>query len=263
MDKKRFQNVFFDQVVDLKTILDVLDRIPGSLFMIKNLESRYVYMSSELRSAIHLDAGYDVVGKTDFDLFPKIVAETFRQNDLLVFREGRSLLNEIHATALFSGPTRWFFSSKYPLHNQRGEIIGLITINHPYDQKRSEDSELNQLLPAIEYMTKNFEEKITIAELAALCILSESHFMRIFKQRIKMTAYAFLEQVRMYHAIDAIKQSSDSIAAIAHRCGFYDHSSFIKRFKKTTGTTPLKFRQNFLARQTPDLPIVLPELTEQ
>ncbi len=263
MTVSSFQNDFFARTVDLKTILDVLDRIPEALFMIKNRESRYVYMSSALKAAINLDPDYNIVGKTDFDLFPKIVAETFRQNDLIVFQEGRTLLNEIHATALFSGPTRWFFSSKYPLHDQRGEIIGLITINHPYDQERSEQAELNQLLPAIEYITKNFGEKITIADLAARCAMSESHFMRIFKERIKMTAHAFLEQVRMYHALDAIRHSGESIAAIAYRCGFYDHSSFVKRFKKTTGTTPLKYRKQHLAKQAADLPIVLPELTDE
>ncbi len=260
MSKTELQSDFFQQVSNIVEMLDALECIPGSLFMIKNLDSRYIYMSNALREAIHLTPDQEVVGKTDFDLFPKIVAESFRQNDLLVFREGQTLLNEIHATTFFSDSTSWSFSSKFPLRNSQGVIVGLITINRPYDEVMGDDSELNQLLPAVEHITKHYADKIVIADLADLCFLSESHFMRLFKQRMKMTAYKFLEQVRMYHAIDAIKHQSTSIAAIAHNCGFYDHSSFVKRFKKITGTTPLRYRKEYQTINNSDQPVILPEL---
>jgi len=260
MDNSITQSRFFAQISDVQ---GMLDHIPGAMFMIKDLDSRYIYMSAELREAIDLAPDQEVVGKTDFDIFPKIVAERFRQNDLLVFREGRTLLDEIHATALYSGPTMWFFSSKYPLRNRKGDIAGLITINRPYDEVVDHDCELNLLLPVIEYIKTNYPEKITIADMAGLCFLSQSHFMRLFKHLMKMTAHGYLEQVRMFHAIDAIKHSSTSIAAIAINCGFYDHSSFVKRFKKITGTTPLRYRHAHQSRSNPGQPVVLPDLTEK
>jgi len=252
------QSRFFAQISDIQVMLD---HIPGVMFMIKDLDSRYIYMSGKLRESIDLASDQKVVGKTDFDIFPRIVAERFRQNDLLVFREGRTLVDEIHATSYYSGPTQWFFSSKFPLRNHEGDIVGLITINRPYDEVVDRDSELNRLLPVIEFIKTNYAEKITIADMARLCFLSESHFMRLFKQLIKMTAHGYLEQVRMFHAMDQIKHRSVSIAAIAQNCGFYDHSSFVKRFKKVTGTTPLRYRQLHQSRNNPAQPVVLPELT--
>lgn len=83
--------------------------------------------------------------------------------------------------------------------------------------------------------------------------------MRIFKQRMKMTAHAFVEQVRMYHAIKAIKSGTQSIASIAHDCGFYDHSAFVKRFKKLTGTTPMKYRKDCQANYETNRAIAIPE----
>lgn len=263
MGTQELQDEFFHQISDLQVILDTLACIPGAMFMVKNLESRYIYMSDKLQQAIHIAPGQEVIGKTDFDLFPKMVAESFRQNDLLVLEQGRTLHNEIHATALFSGPTKWFYSSKTPLHDHEGNIVGLITVNHPYDEIMRGDSGLNQLLPATEHIRNHYGVKVTIADLARLCHLSQSHFMRLFKQRMKMTAYVFLDQVRMYHAIDAIKHSTESIAAIAHQCGFYDHSSFVKRFKKLTGTTPLRYRRQFQPNDSPDQPLILPELTDK
>ena len=243
MAASQLQTRFFTELADTTQLLQALEQLPGALFMVKNLDSRYLYMSQALREAINLAPGQEVVGKTDFDLFPKIIAESFRQNDLLVFRHGRPLVNEVHATGFFAHAPKWTFSSKYPLHNHAGKIIGLITINRPYSEVMGRDAELNRLLPALEHVFSHYAEPVTIAALAKRCGFSESHFMRVFRQSMKMTAQVFVEQVRMFHALDAIKHTAHSIARIAQDAGFYDHSSFVKRFKRFTGTTPLHYRR--------------------
>jgi AraC-like DNA-binding protein len=254
----RLQTAFFDEVADTTQLLQALEHLPGALFMIKNSESRYIYMSRALREAINLQHGQEVIGKTDFDLFPKIIAESFRQNDLLVFKHGKPLVNEVHATGFFAHAPKWTFSSKYPLHNRAGKVVGLITINRPYTEVMGLDAELNRLLPAIEHVFRNYADAITIAALAKLCSLSESQFMRVFRQGMKMTAQAFVEQVRMFHAIDAIKHTAHSIAHIAQDNGFYDHSAFVKRFKKFTGTTPLTYRREHQTKIKAEPAIALP-----
>lgn len=234
---------FFQRLGNARDLLDVLERMPGSLFMIKDLDSRYVYMSRALREAIHLESGQEVVGKTDFDLFPRIVAQNFRENDLRVFREGRALVNEIHAAIFFRHAPLWAISSKYPLRDGDGRIIGLITINEPYDKIAGEDDELNRLLPAVEHMTKHYAESVSNAFLARSCGYSERHFIRLFKSRMHQSVRQFLEHVRMFHALDAIRHTNRPIARIARECGFYDHSTFVKRFRRFVGTTPLKCRK--------------------
>jgi hypothetical protein len=98
-------------------MLEALDLLPGAMFMIKNLDSRYVFMSRALKEAVHLAPDFDVVGKSDFDLFPRIIAESYRQNDLQVFEHDRPLIKEIHATSFFDHPSSWAWSSKFPLHD--------------------------------------------------------------------------------------------------------------------------------------------------
>ncbi|WP_395751727.1 helix-turn-helix domain-containing protein [Prosthecobacter sp.] len=256
---KTLQKKFFEEVGDVRQLLGPLERIPGAMFMIKDLDSRYIYMSQALRRAVHLPENLDVVGKTDFDLFPKIIAQSFRQNDLQVFKQGRPLLNEVHAVGFFAHAMKWAYSSKYPLRDRSGKVAGLITINEEYNDVMGQDDELNRLLPAIEYISKHFAETITVVQLARRCSFSESHFTRIFKQRMNMTPYAFVEQVRMFHALDTLQHSARSIAQIALDCGFYDPSSFVKRFKKFTGTTPLRYRREQQARVQSARAIALPE----
>ena len=260
MATKLLQRRFFQEVADIAQLLQALEHLPGALFMIKNLDSRYIYMSLALRESINLPQGQEVVGKTDFDLVPKIIAEAFQQNDLLVFKHGKPLVNEVHATGFFTHAPKWTYSSKYPLHNLAGKVIGLITINRPYTEVMGHDAELNRLLPAIEHVYRQYAGTITIATLARLCSLSESQFMRVFRQGMNMTAQAFVEQVRMFHAIDAIKHTTYSIARIGQDNGFYDHSAFVKRFRKFTGTTPLNYRQERQAKLKADRAIALPKV---
>jgi AraC-like DNA-binding protein len=255
-----FEDQFFQELADYTQLLCALEQLPGALFMIKNLDSRYVYMSRALRDAINLPPGQEVVGRTDFDIFPKIIAESFRQNDLLVFKHGKPLVNEVHATGFFADAPKWTFSSKYPLHDRSAKVLGLITINRPYTEVMGLDAELNRLLPAIEHVFRDYAEPITIGTLAQLCSFSESHFMRVFRQSMKMTAQVFVEQVRMFHAIDAIKHTAYSIARIAQDAGFYDHSSFVKRFKAFTGTTPLRYRHEMQAKLKTERTIALPQI---
>lgn len=239
---KTCRNDFFAPIDDILQILDVLEKIPDARFMIKDLDSRYVYMSEALREAIHIAPGQEVVGKTDFDLFPRIVAQNFRENDLKVFRHGRPLVGEIHAAMFFEHEPTWAISSKYPLRDRDGEIVGLVTINEPYDEVAGHDDELNRLLPAVERMSTDYAQPLSVAGLARTCGYSDRHFMRLFKARMLVSPHRFLEQVRMFHAMDALKHSSRSVADIAEACGFHDASAFAKRFKRYTGTTPLRYR---------------------
>ena len=237
------QHPFFASLDSGLGMLEALDQLPGAMFMIKNLESRYVFMSRALKEAVHLPPEFDVVGKSDFDLFPRIIAESYRQNDLQVFRHNRPLIKEIHATSFFDHPSAWAWSSKFPLHDGRGKVIGLITINEKYNDAAGHDIELNRLLPAIDHVHARYADRITVGGLARRCGFSESHFMRVFKQRMKMTPYVFVEQVRMFHASDALRRTAASVAEIAVTNGFYDPSSFVKRFKRFTGHTPLAYRR--------------------
>jgi AraC-like DNA-binding protein len=256
-------NDFFQELGDFRQVLDALDRIPGAMFMIKNLDSRYIYMSRGLREAIHLGPDFDVTGKTDFDLFPKLIAQSFRQNDLSVFTHGEPLMNEVHAVGFFAHVMKWAYSSKFPLRNRMGEVIGLITINELYNDVMGEDAELNRLLPALKHIIENYAQRITIADLAKRCSYSESQFARLFKQHMRMTAYTFVEQIRIHHAIEALKHSATSIIQIALDCGFHDHSAFVKRFKIFTGTTPLRFRRAEQAKLKSAHAIAVPKVREQ
>ena len=230
-------------------VLGPLGRIPGIMFFAKDATYRYAAMSDGVREAIGLVPSENPIGRTDFDLFPPLVAEAFRRNDRQVVEEGRTLLDELHVVGTRTGQTKLVYSSKWPLHDHSGRIVGLVGTNRRLETADSQAlGDDGRLQPAIHRMIEEPAAPHSIESLARECGLSSSHFMRLFRRSMRVTACRFLEQVRISRASDLLRSSHMPIADVAKRCGFYDHSAFVKRFRLHTGVTPLAYRKSGHAR---------------
>lgn len=132
----------FSEVSNENTFLQVLiDNLPASIYA-KDTQSNHLFSNKvdlQLKGAKTFS---DVVGRTDFDFYPKDVAAKFYEDEQKLFRTGISLVNQHEAiTNLSSGERRWIVTTKVPLRNEKGEIIGLIGIGHDLtDTKRMEEA---------------------------------------------------------------------------------------------------------------------------
>ena len=106
----------------------------------------------------------------------------------------------------------------------------------------SEDTILSH---AIEYIRQNAANKITVSELAAFCLCSESYLSRIFKRRTGVNINVYINKVRVEQAKNNLILSHDSIADIALRVGFSDPNYFSRVFTQIIGISPTEFRRRF------------------
>jgi len=104
-------------------------------------------------------------------------------------------------------------------------------------------TELDGLKPAMQYITENFKEDITIDRLAELAHLSKSYFMNRFKQHFGIGAMEYIIQLRIKSACEALQNSNKTITQISYECGFNNLSNFNRQFKKTVGCTPKEYRK--------------------
>ena len=81
-----------------------------------------------------------------------------------------------------------------------------------------------------------------VSRAAALVGMSRPQFMKTFKKVAGMTLVAYLNHVRLAHALRLLRETSHTIADIACLTGFADQSYFDKRFKRAFGQTPREFR---------------------
>ena len=96
---------------------------------------------------------------------------------------------------------------------------------------------------AREFVQKNMDRELSVAEIAASVHFSAPYFSKIFKEATGFSPYDYLTNVRIEQAKKLLIQTSFPISLIACRVGFQSTENFIYCFKKRTGISPLKFRK--------------------
>lgn len=95
-----------------------------------------------------------------------------------------------------------------------------------------------------EYIDAHLHDEIMLVDLADTAGWSVRHFSRVFRQSTGQTPHNFIVRRRIDRAKDLLKARSLPLAEIALTCGFADQSHFTTAFRKVTGLTPLRWRND-------------------
>ncbi len=95
---------------------------------------------------------------------------------------------------------------------------------------------------AADFMRDHLEERIEVADLAAMARLSPSHFAALFKKQFGYPVLQFQTQLRMARARELLDTSSAPIAEVAASAGYPDSFYFARQFKRVHGVTPHRYR---------------------
>ncbi len=100
-----------------------------------------------------------------------------------------------------------------------------------------------QVRKAKEILATSVNRRTFIADVAAQCFLSRSHFSRAFKKTTGMSPQDWALNYRVERAKDLLLCSALSISQVSQECGFADQSHFCRVFNKYERTSPSKWRQ--------------------
>jgi AraC-like DNA-binding protein/CheY-like chemotaxis protein len=101
----------------------------------------------------------------------------------------------------------------------------------------------------IQFINDNIASKIEVNELSAMTKWTHHHFIRVFTKFINKTPYQYILEKKIEKAILLICSSDLSLTIIAVDLGFSSYSNFCNAFKKTTKTTPEKYRKHHFIRE--------------
>lgn len=97
---------------------------------------------------------------------------------------------------------------------------------------------------AIQFITKNFNNNITLKDVADEVFLSQNYLSELFKKETGEGFYEFLSNYRVKRAKELLVTTNLKIYEVAESVGYNDSITFGRAFKKITGTTPNNFRNN-------------------
>jgi PAS domain S-box-containing protein len=149
----------------------VLDTIPQRVFW-KDRDLRYLGGNRHFAADIGFSDPTEIVGKSDYDHSSSAFAEHFRADDREVLTSGQPKMNFEEPLVLPDGNTIWLRTSKVPLRNQDGGIIGVLgSYDNITEQKKAQEAliesearyrDLTDRLPQMVFET-NRELQITYA----------------------------------------------------------------------------------------------------
>ncbi|EKV31864.1 transcriptional regulator, AraC family [Caenispirillum salinarum AK4] len=100
-----------------------------------------------------------------------------------------------------------------------------------------------RLARAISVMEENMEEPVPPSALADLIGVSPRQLERLFQKAFSKSPARFCLELRLKHAQELLRQSTDSIQVIAHKCGFSSASHFGRAYREIFDSTPASDRR--------------------
>lgn len=107
----------------------------------KDLAGRYIWANKKALQVTGL-ALEEVVGKTDFQLMPREIAERFRQIDIQIIARQSERVTAENTVTMGDGSQRTFENITRPLKNADGELIGLVGTASDITQRKQLEAEL-------------------------------------------------------------------------------------------------------------------------
>lgn len=137
-ERKRAEETISNERLLLRTLID---NIPDSIYS-KDLACRKTLVNlTELRF-MGVKSESEVLGKDDFAFYPKELADKFFADDQSVIQSGNPVLNREEYVPDENGQKRWLLSSKLPLLDKDGHIIGLVGIGRDITYRKQAEDEI-------------------------------------------------------------------------------------------------------------------------
>jgi PAS domain S-box-containing protein len=133
------------QLATERDLLGALLNFSADAIYFKDRESRFIRCSAAMAQLFNLRNAEEMIGKRDFDFFKEEHARRAFADEQDIIRTGRSVVGKSEKETWPDGRVTWALTSKMPLHDSRGEILGTFGISKDITAFKEAEAKLEDL----------------------------------------------------------------------------------------------------------------------
>ena len=140
--RERIEKVLEGERNLLRTLID---NLPDYVYA-QDAEGRFIVANLGLARQLGLSSPNEVIGKSNFDLFPRELAEKYHADEQEIIRTGKGLYHHEGPAVDASKPekNRWVSTTKVPLRNDLGEITGFVGLGQDITERKQQEEALQR-----------------------------------------------------------------------------------------------------------------------
>ena len=132
-----------------KVLRALIDNVPDFMY-VKDAESRFVVANASLAQSMGVKSPEELLHKTDFDFYPKVLAGTYYGDEQNVIRTKQPLFNREEESFGTDGKSIWLLTTKVPLFDKNGQVTGVAGIGRDISHIKKTQEEMQKAREAAE-----------------------------------------------------------------------------------------------------------------
>jgi diguanylate cyclase (GGDEF)-like protein/PAS domain S-box-containing protein len=244
--------------IEQSLINELMDKIPESIYF-KDLKSRFLRINRALAKNLNIKDQKQAIGKTDFDFFSKEHAQQAYDDEQKIIETGQPIVDIEEKETFKDRPDKWVSTTKMPLHNESGEIIGTFGISKDITEKKMADEKIKYLsfhdvLTGL-FNRAYFEEELkrldTERQLPLTIVMGDVNGLKLMND-----AYGHDKGDDLLKKISSILQESFRKEDIVSRWGGDEFIAILpKTYTRDTESIIKRIREKCKRQSTPDMPL--------
>src|SRR5215217_6167733 len=154
-------------------VIELFDYLEDTPLWMKDEAGHYEWVNVSFLLNFGVRTRAEIIGRTDYDFCGEALANQYRIDDERVLR-GERILSRVELVGRFDHTARWCVTSKAPLRDESGKIVGTAGVTRPLRQPEANGaistaapaSIDSPLSVAIRFISQNFADRITNEDLA-------------------------------------------------------------------------------------------------
>lgn len=230
-------------LIDARLVEQVTDLMHDTAFFIKDASGRYLVVNQSLVERHGLAEKTQMIGRRPCDVCPGDYGRIPTEQDAQVLHTGRPIIERLELFWRRPNVPVWGLTSKIPIRDEKGRVAGLIGISKDLTALVSREEVPPAVALALRHLERSYDEAVSPSSLARKAGMSAARFARVIKRIHGLSPMQLITKTRISAGSHLLLESDASIAEIALKCGFADHSAFTRAFRAVTSCSPSEYRR--------------------